>query len=221
MKKRFVSFLLLILMLALVAPTAGAEEGFFSVTLDSGDTVYGLCETYGLNYYTALNTILLLNGWESEEQMAYLHAGDSILLPRTDEYNAGYAAAVNHYVDDVAYYLIPYEIQSGDTLEGIYSAWGLRLSTFENMIRMINGVDDLDCLEVGTLYYLPSTTAKYSPDGYITVYGHTMQWGETAYDVFSSYGINYNAHVDLLRRYNFGADLTKLALGDILLIPQF
>lgn len=121
--------------------------------------------------------------------------------------------------DQIEYYVIPYEIQKGDSLENVYRLWGLRFEKYADMIRSLNGVDDLDLLFIGAIYLLPTTEENLQTDVYTTVVSHVMHAGETAYDVFSSYGIDYNQNIPRLQNYNGGADLTRLNVGDKLYIP--
>ena len=128
------------------------------------------------------------------------------------------------YEDEVEYYVIPYVIQMGDSLSDVYQRWGLRFEKYRDLIYAINGVDNLDVLEVGTIYYLPTTaenlTSEYLDAGnYVTVVSHVMRRGETAYQIYTDYGIDYNANIERLRSFNGFADLARLSLGDKLYIP--
>lgn len=222
MKKRIISFALTVLMLVAVIPAmsvpAFADDGYISIVIGEGDSIYDICQHMGLDYQAVKNTIMLLNGWASEAQMSRLRVGDEILMPTSADYLADSQPVYQNGQNEIAYYVVAYEIQPGDTIESIYSAWGLRYEKFVNLIRLLNCIQDLDGLVVGAVYYLP-TTVLYQP-ALITVLAHTMQWGETAYGVFRSFGIDYSSYAELLWRFNNGADLTNIALGDKLLIPQ-
>lgn len=121
--------------------------------------------------------------------------------------------------DQIEYYVIPYEIQKGDSIAHIYQLWGLRYENYADVICSLNGVDNLDLLFVGAIYLLPTTAANLQTDVYTTVVSHVMCAGETAYDVFMRYGIDYNSNIARLRNYNGGADLTRINIGEKLLIP--
>lgn len=121
--------------------------------------------------------------------------------------------------DQVEYYVVPYEIQNGDSFTQIYQRWGLRLDKYADVIRALNGVDDLDVLFIGSIYLLPTTEENVQTDEYVTVVSHVMHAGETAYQVFTSYGFDYNQSIGLLQRYNGGIDLARINIGDKLLIP--
>ncbi len=223
MKQRFVSLFLLVSLIALMIPALGtnawAEEGYNAIVLENGDTIYDICQKLGLDYQLAKRTIMILNGWETEAQMARVNVGDTVLMPKSAYYYVDQPEASGVVPDDIAYYVVTYQVQERDTIENIYSSWGLRYEKFVSLIRLLNCVEDLNALEVGRVYYLP-TTALYQP-AFITVYAHTMQWGENAYTVFQKYGIEYSDFAELLWRFNNGADLTRVQLGDKLYIPQF
>ena len=136
-----------------------------------------------------------------------------LLLP------AASAFAVNTDGDQIEYYVIPYVIQKGDSIAHIYQLWGLRFEKYADAIRALNGVDDLDLLFIGAIYLLPTTAENLQTDVFVTVVSHQMCAGETAYDVFSAYGIDYNHNIARLQNYNGGIDLTRINIGDKLLIP--
>ena len=221
MKKRLVSVLLTVVMVFAMVPffaqTAYAAGDYFTVTLKKGDTVYSLCQSYGLDYNVEKNTIMVLNGMDREGQLSQLRAGDTIKLP------SGKTAAPTRNViscnDWIEYYVIPYVIQKGDSIANVYWLWGLRFENYAEDIKSLNGVENLDLLYVGAIYLLPTTESNLKTDVYTTVMGHVMQPGETAYDVVTSYGIDYNANLPKLRSYNRGADLSKIQAGQTLLIP--
>jgi len=227
MRKRIISALLCVLMLVLTAPAAVAMEyseeepaarNYIALTLEAGDNIYDLCRTFGVDFIAAKPAIMELNGWTQESAMNFLRAGDTILLPLPS-----YVAAITgtpSYTDDViAYYVVPYTIQSGDSLENIYSMWGLRIEKYADLIRALNGVEDLNVLSVGTVYYLPTTAENVYGDSYITVMSHQMHAGENAYDVFSGYGIDYNQSLPILEAYNGWADLARVPIGGRICIP--
>ena len=224
MAKRVLSLILCLMMFVLLIPSAAmAWDGIVAVTLDPGDTVIDICRIYGTDYYEAKDLILILNGFEEEWQLGVLYPGNTILIPVKYNPEPDYDEAENEDTapeDAVLFYVIPYTIQNGDTIDNIYSRWGLRYETYADMIRSLNGVLDLDSLAVGTTYYLPTTwentrTAASS----VAVACHIMRYGENAYDVFYDYGINYNRYYTILQSINGWRDLSAIGAGDQLLIP--
>ena len=158
---------------------------------------------------------MVLNGMVKEAELDSLAAGSTIKLPTKS------ALSDNSIIseDKVKYYVIPYVIESGDYLSNIYWLWGLKFENYAEDIKALNYTDNLDILWIGSTYLLPTTEANVKTGNYTTVMTHTIAKGETAYDVFTSYGIDYEKQQETLERYNYGRDLTELSTGDELLIP--
>ncbi|MDO4990463.1 MAG: LysM peptidoglycan-binding domain-containing protein [Eubacteriales bacterium] len=121
--------------------------------------------------------------------------------------------------DEVEYYVIPYVIVKGDMLTDVYWRWGLKFENYADDIRSLNFVDNLDLLYVGAIYLLPTSVNNVKTEEYTKVMAHTMKQGETTYDVFTAYGIDYYENLPKLKSYNHGNDLAKIAAGEKLLIP--
>lgn len=223
MAKRILSLVLCLTMFVLLIPAAAmAWDGVIAVTLERGDTVYDICRSFGVDYYEARDTILLLNGFEEEWQLGTLYPGNTILLPVNYATEPAAEPVYEETVpaDSVLFYVIPYTFRNGDTIESVYSRWGLRYETYAGMIRSLNGVLDLDSLTVGTTYYLPTTVENIGNAGFcVAAVCHVMRYGENAYDVFSDYGVNYSRYFTILQAFNGWRDLSKLGAGDQLLIP--
>lgn len=219
MMKRFLSLILSICLVAALfcafSLSASADGNYFSVKLESGDTVSSVCTANGINYEKNKNLIMVLNNMSKESELSALSAGAVIKLP-THAAMTGSSIISN---DKVKYYVIPYVIEKGDTIAHVYWLWGLRFENYQEDIKALNQVDDLDLLWVGSTYLLPTTEANVKTGTYTTVMSHLIQSGETAYDVCTAYGIDYFANQKLLERYNQGRDLTKLSAGTELLIP--
>ena len=241
--KRVLSLVLCLALFVLLVPAAAmAWDGIVAVTLEPGDTVYDICQSYGMNYYEVKDAIMQLNGIDEEWKLGALYPGNTILIPvnysapavyvdpvyvdpvyvnQTYYANPVYVQPVYEPAEDtVLCYVVPYVIRYGDSIQNIYSRWGLRYENYAAMIRSLNGVDNLDSLVVGATYYLPTTWGNFDPNGfYVTVINHVMRYGESAYDVFFDFGINYNRYYTILECFNGWRDLTRLAAGDRLLIP--
>ena len=156
-----------------------------------------------------------VKGEDMEDELDRLAVGDSIKLPaKTSASGKG-----NISEDKVKYYVIPYVIESGDYISNIYWLWGLKFENYAEDIKALNYTDDLDILWVGSTYLIPTTDANVKTGNDTTVMTHTIKAGETAYDVFTAYGIDYDDSEKTLKRYNYGRDLTELSAGDELLIP--
>ena len=219
MTKRIISLTLCIMIIASMfcgfGLSASADSTYFSVKLKSGDTVTSVCTANGINFEKNKNLIMVLNNMTKEAELDSLAAGQTIKLPTLSSISN--KSIISN--DKVKYYVIPYVIEQGDTIAYVYWLWGLRFENYQEDIKSINQVDDLDLLWVGSTYLLPTTEANVKTGTYTTVMSHLMKSGETAYDVFSAYGIDVKENEDVLERYNYGKDLTKLSAGSELLIP--
>ena len=246
--KRILSLVLCLALFVLLVPAAAmAWDGIVAVTLEQGDTVYGICQSYGLNYNDVKDIIMQLNGIDEEWKLGALYPGNTILIPANfsmplvnvdpvyaeQTYYANPVYVQPTYVqptyvqpvyevpeDSVLCYVVPYVIRSGDSIQKIYNRWGLRYETYAALIRSLNSVENLDSLVVGATYYLPTTWENVNPNSfYVTVINHVMRYGENAYDVFFDFGLNFNRYYTILECFNGWRDLTRLSAGDRLLIP--
>ena len=219
MKKKLMSiFLSMCIMFSLFCAfsvNAFAASDYTTYKVKSGDTMTSICRANGIDFSKNKNLIMVLNDMDSESEMDYIKVGDSIKLPTKS------AVSSNSKIsgDQIKYYVIPYVIESGDYISNIYWMWGLNYENYEEDIKALNYTDNLDILWIGSTYLLPTTAANVKTGTYTTVMSHTMKSGEAAYDVFASYGIDYEDNLKTLKRYNYGRDLTKLTKGDELLIP--
>lgn len=250
MKKRLISLLLTLVMLvsmcSAITVSASADAQVATVTLASGDTVLGICQKYGIDYYTYKNLIMTLNGFTNESQFKSLSVGAKVVLPVSNTAaaalskgtaasvgTAGTTVAAGTTVgtttgtvsslpsgDRVAYYLVTYTVQSGDTLTGIYSSIGLSYKTYQNEIVKLNKLRNINSIQVGKTLILPVTTPGISGTSYTTVMAHTMLNGESAYNIVcSDYGLNYNSVEAMLKSLNNRDNLGAFRAGETLYIP--
>lgn len=249
MKKRLISLLLTLVMLvslcSAITVSASADAQVATVTLASGDTVLGICQKYGIDYYTYKNLIMTLNGFTNESQFKTLSVGAKVVLPVSNTAAAalsnGTATSVGTATtvaatttvgtttgtvsslpsgDRVAYYLVTYTVQSGDTLTGIYSSIGLSYKTYQNEIVKLNKLRNINSIQIGKTLILPVTTPGISGTSYTTVMAHTMLSGESAYNIVcSDYGLNYNGVEAMLKSLNNRDDLGSFRAGETLYIP--
>ena len=217
-KKIFSTFLCICIISSIfcgISANAFAANDYFTVKVKSGDTVYSLCVANGINYEENKNLIMTLNGMTKESELNSLFAGATLKLPTKAASSGGSIISK----DKVKYYVIPYIIESGDYLSNIYWLWGLKFENYAEDIKGLNYTDDLDILWIGSTYLLPTTEENVKTGNYTVVMSHIIKAGETAYDVFTAYDIDYDDNLKILERYNYGRDLTEICVGDELLIP--
>lgn len=122
--------------------------------------------------------------------------------------------------DRVGYYLVYYTIQRGETIQGIYSNWGLSYKTFDNQIKKLNNISSYNSIAAGKTMILPTTNPGVANSSYYTVMAHIMKSGESAYDIIcSQYGMNFSANQKMILALNNTSDLSKIWAGAALYIP--
>lgn len=230
--------------------SASAEPAVTTVSLPSGGSVVKLCEGLGVNYYAHKNLIMSLNNITSESQFYKLSAGTPVVLPVNEAAAAslegGTAAATPLSAgtltaagttaaagttpagqttalpagDSVAYYLVWYSIQRGQTIDSIYRDWGLNYRTYDNQIRKLNNISSYNSLVAGKTYLLPTTNPAVANSAYYTVMAHTMRAGEYAYDIITNqYTLNYNQIQQMTLALNNTSDLSYVGANTTLYIP--
>ena len=94
----------LVICLSVTAP-AYADASQTKVTVKKGDTVYGICQSLGLDYNICKNTIMRLNGMEKESELSSIKVGSTLIFPASSKDCAGEQAAyaegfLAHLLDD-------------------------------------------------------------------------------------------------------------------------
>ena len=122
--------------------------------------------------------------------------------------------------DRVAYYLVYYTIQRGETIKSIYDKWGLSYKTYDNQIKKLNNITNYNSIAANKTLLLPTTNPAVANTAYYTVMAHTMRNGESAYDIIcSKYGMNYSSNQSMILALNKTNDLSKIWAGSDLYIP--
>ena len=238
MKKRLISMLLTVLMVASLfggmSVSAYADEEYATTeyTLKEGDTLLKVCNKLGLNWYGCQTAINKLNNI-SEAQYRKLSVGQVIKLPATNEDAAkiakttissgsgstggsvisggGSTGGSTGTVSNVnaAYWLIPYTMQKGETVAGVCNTLGISFATYSDQIKTINNISTWSKVAAGKTLLLPSASAPAAGTSCYAVVAHQVQKGETTYSICNEYGISYNANASLLQTLNKGTSLTK------------
>ena len=216
MKKRLISFIMMLVMLvslfSVFATTASADAQVTTVTVAKGDTVLSICQARGIDFYTYKNLIMKLNGFTSESAFNRIAVGTQISLPVSNQAAASLAnGGVNSATtgttvaggttsgslttgtvsslptgDHVAYYLATYTVEKGETIGGIYSRWGLSYKTYANQIVKLNNLRSINSVQAGKTLLLPTTNPSLAGSTYTTVMAHTMRSGESVYNIICS-----------------------------------
>lgn len=245
MKKRLISMLLTVLMVASLfggmSVSAYADEEYATqeYTLKSGDTLLKVCNKLGLNWYSCQTAINKLNNI-SEAQYRKLSVGQVITLPATNEDAVKIAKATissgsstggtvisggtgssTGSVSGVnaAYWLIPYTMQKGETVAGVCNVLGISFATYSEQIKTINNISSWSKVAAGKTLLLPSASAPAAGTSCYAVVAHQIQKGESTYSICNQYGISYNANASLMQTLNKGTSLTNIKYGRTLYVP--
>lgn len=246
MKKRIISALLTVLMvmslftgMSVSAYADDENPQVVEYTLKSGDYVLKLCQAQGINYFTCKDAIIKLNGLKTENDFRFLAVGRVIKLPATDAAalaiiasgstgstgSTGSSGATAGTVsaakgsDSVAYYLIPYTIQRGETVAGICNSLGISFSNYADQIMKLNNISSWNKVAAGKTLLLPSTKAPAVGTTCYQIVAHRIASGETAYTMSASYGIDYGQNTKLLQALNNTSNLAKVKAGSTFYIP--
>ena len=249
MKKRLISFLLMVVMLvslcSVIPVSASADAQVTTVTVAKGDTVLKLCQNLGVDFYTYKGLIMKLNGFTSEDAFNKIGVGAKISLPVSNQAAANLAGAVGTTTagtvtaagaassgltvgsvsslptgDYVAYYLVGYTVQKGETLSSIYSSMGLSYKTYENQICKLNNLKGVNYIQAGKTILLPTTSPTVSGTGVTTVMAHVMKSNENAYNIVcNDYALNYSSVQTMLQALNNRTNMGVFRVGEILYIP--
>lgn len=228
---------MIVALLAGFTVSAAAEAGIVTYTLKDGDTVLKACQKNGIDFYAKQKLIAAINNIVDYRS---LPVGFTVKLP-TDAYVAsastaaatsaaavgssavavpGAATTANIAVGDtVSYYLIKYQMKSGDTVADVCNSLGVNFGTYSSMIRDINGIGSWNNVRAGSTILIPSATTPPVGTSCYAVVAHTVASGETATSICASYGMSYGANESLLKAINNKSNLNSIMRGSSFLVP--
>lgn len=252
MRKRLLSLLLAVVMTVSMASvltiTASAEPTVTIVQVQSGDTVVGICQKFGVDYYSYKNLVMALNNVSEESQFTNIKVGEYFAVPVSDAAAKSLAKATTSVTitpgsgqtnsnnanaskvpgiansilpsDSVGYYIVHHSFQSGETINSIYKGWGIGYKTYANQILALNNISSFNKIGVGKDMLLPTTVVGNEADVAYTVMAHKMSSGETVYNIITSgYGMDFKTNQELLQTVNGKDNLAAFKVGEILYIP--
>ncbi len=226
-----------------------AHYTLLSHTLVFGETLYGLCGSYGIDFYASYQLMAALN-----KNLNYLIAGQTVLLPVYVSGSAttpgatpapgatvapsatpGAGATVAPTVaptaapgaggttpagDTVSYYLKKHVLQAGETVMGICADLGLNFYQVSDQIMRINNIASYNYLVAGRTLWIPVTSCPTSGD-YYKVMAHTVRAGDAVYNLCLTYGIDFTANSVFIQRLNNRNNLATFYVGQTLYLPVY
>ena len=238
---RFISLLLCVVMImSLFTGLAGpaSADDVIIHEVQSGEILMKICEKYGLNYYNSKNAIMALNGFTSEAQLGKLTVGQKLKLPAstavagtvstatavvTSTTIGGTTMTTTSYVGgsaaggSVAFYLVPYTVKNGDTLNKICNELGSNYYYYSPVIQGINALANPNQIKAGQVLLIPTASATGATSA---VVGHVVQAGETITSIANKYGLNYQVQRALINGLNRRDNMDKIYVGQTVLIPS-
>ena len=218
-------------------PAPSVDYKTISHTVGEWDTLLKVCGSYGMNFYTVKYAIMKLNGFTSERQLDILSNGQVIKLPAseddaklvmsasttttkpsggsTDGASTGSGSATG---ESVAYYLIPYTFQPGDTVYNIYLSMGVDFEKNSDLIKKLNSIKDYRSIADGKVLLIPCPKAPESGN-YYKVVAHKLVSGETAESVTAGYGLDYSKVLNMMKLVNGKDSLEMIYAGTIFYVP--
>ena len=177
-----------------------------------GDTMFKICKAQHLNYNYYKETIKMLNGWETDDDLNSIQARQVIYLP-LDAPLLPVSTTVEPPIegDRLEYYLVQHRMESGETAETVCEALGAPYSyEIDALVKSLNGVMNLDKLTTGEAYLFPSSKAD---NAVYAVYSHDIVAGDTTGKLCKAYGINYATIENLLESINPDLKLDSIPKG--------
>lgn len=215
MKKNVRNFIICaVLISALImplSPVACADSDVVAITFASGDSVIGVCQRLGLDYYSCGGIIMTLNGFTSTAQLEKVAVGATLYFPvsneKAAELTSAFAAtppAVTAPTDT------PTTGTSGSASTG--SAW--RDQTYPSYW----GAASADSTVSGGAAEGGVKLAKGDSVKYYIV-RRTIERGDTLTGIYSAMGLNYNTFSNQILKLNKLKNVNNLRVGQSLLLP--
>lgn len=237
MKKRLLCMLMALIMVASLfsgmSLSAFAADGdTIEYTMQDGDNVWNICRSYGLNYNTCKPAIMALNGFTSEASFGSIPVGKVIKLPASNLVAQSIATngttvtttnttttQISANGNTVAYWLIPYTMQRGETVYSVCNALGISYNTYADQIQKLNGLQSTAWVKAGQTLLMPSPTKPAVGVSCYEVQAHKVTAGETVFSICNSTGVSYTGNVKLLQGMNNSNNLNYIAAGSTFYVP--
>jgi len=218
---------------------AGSYYKVMAHTVVAGDTVYNLCASYGLNFGTYQAMIQNLN---NTNNLAGFYVGQTLYMPLYVANGAGgtvvspsaspkasasasaapaasAAPVAEPTGDTLSYYLAAHVLKAGETVTGICAELGVDFNSLQNKIASLSGITNYSYLLPGKTILIPMN--KVPSGAYYKVMAHTVQAGDTVYNLCASYGLNYFTYSSLIQALNSTTNLTSFYVGQTLYLPLY
>ena len=182
--------------------------------LQSHETVYKVCNSYGISFQQNSEIISKLNNITNYTK---LKVGQILLLPSAVEPSSG------------SYYkVVAHRVVKGDTIVGLCKTYGVDFGKNEQMLKIINNKNNMASIKVGEIVYIPvpagtasslvpaSSSSTQSTTPTIT---YTLKKGDTVAKVCKELGIDFEKNEAWIKSTNNIRDFSKLYVNQVLILP--
>lgn len=198
-------------MLAATGVTAAAEGDVVSVTVASGDSVFGICQKLGVDFYTYKGIIKTLNGFSTDAQLDKIAVGRVLYLPASNE-RAAYLtqafAATGASASSGT--LVPGSAVAGSGAATAQPSW--REQVYPSYWGAV-------APPAGAGAGGSSVTLANGDSVKYYIIRRTIQSGETITGIYNAMGLNYNTFSSQILKLNKLSSLNKIRAGQSLLLP--
>ena len=230
-------------------PSASATSGATSVIthiVKGGETVYGICQTYGIDFNARYNMIVALN---PNKNINNIHSGDVLYLPKGGTTTGGGTAtggtatggssggpgggytpaAADPAVtqknltakEGAMYYLKEYTVATDDTVYNLLtkkeSLDSQYFNYYVNVMLAANARASFSNLKSGEKILIASAS---SAGAKVAVTGVKVKTGDTVIKMCTAAGISYDDNANLIAKLNPGVNFNNLKVGDIVVLPK-
>lgn len=218
MKKRVRKLIIYAVVIsALIVPlSAGAyaDSDVIAVTYASGDSVIGVCQRIGLDYYSCNGIIMTLNGFTSTAQLEKVAVGATLYFPISNEKAAELTAA---------FASTPTTSTNGGS--GATSSGGTTTGSTTGTTNTGSSWREQTCPDYwGSTPVIDSAasggTALAGGDSVkYYIIRRTVERGETLTGIYSAMGLNYNTFANQILKLNKLSNVNNIRAGQSLLLP--
>ena len=238
MKKSFVRVLLSVCIAAMLISCLGATAfAEFTHKVQSGETVYGICQKYGIDFAKNEAWIKQTNNITNYKG---LRVGQVLTLPGngTGNTNTANATTITGGVtinpvsavaagtvagvktgDIVVSFLINHKLLAGETVAGVCAKYGVDFDSNAATIKALSGITSWYSIPVGKVIVIPSLSVPPAGTTYTAIVGHKVVGGETVAGICASYGVDYGKNVEQLKALNNTTNLNVIRVGQYFYLP--
>lgn len=199
-------------------------------TVMQGDNMYAICGMHHLDFDTCRQAIKDLNKWADDSSLNNLQIGQEFYLPVSNEAAKEIAVTVAKAVDaninisttsgdHFEYYLVAHTMAAGETVKSVCDGLGVKYSeSVENMLKTINGVQNLSSVQARKTYLFPSQNAE---NAVYAVYSHKIVNGDTVNELCETYEVDYAKVNAVLQGLNPKTNMSSIKKdAEILLVAE-